>query len=297
MGVLHSLISSSLPLVPKPIVQRVASRYVAGEGLDEAIGTIRALEGQGLEVTLALLGEEVTERSKASMATDEYVAILDRLSSEEVSATISAKLTLLGLKVDEGFCSENLDRLVSRAKECGNFVRIDMEDHTCTDATLRLYRQALEKHGNVGTVLQSYLKRTLDDIRGLGSDADIRLCKGIYIEPESVAYKDYQKIRDNFLECLGALFDMGARVAVASHDEWLVDGAEKMVEERSLGPERYEFQTLLGVAERLRDRLHASGHTVRVYVPFGADWYEYSIRRLRENPQIAVNVMRAMVGV
>ncbi len=290
------MIAGALPLVPKPIVRTVASRYVAGEQLDEAVKTIRALNEAGLCATLALLGEEVTERGAAEAAVEEYMNVLATIEREGLDANISIKLTLLGLEIDEGFCLYNLEKVVVAAWERGNFVRVDMEDHPCTDATLRMVREMQAKYGNVGTVLQAYLKRTPRDIREElpESNPNIRLCKGIYIEPEAIAYQSDRVIREKFLEALDLLFDHNVYTGIATHDDVLVSGALERIEERGLSRDRYEFQMLLGVTEQLRKQLIDDGHKVRVYVPYGADWYAYSVRRLRENPKIAWYVTRAL---
>ena len=297
---LRKALGLSLPLVPKFIVGRVASRYVAGDSMDDAVRSARELESAGFRSTLALLGEEVDQRDKAIAATAEYVDLVERLAREDPpradSVGLSIKLTLLGLKVDRELCRDNLERLLESAKPHGTFVRIDMEDHTCTDDTLELYSEMASRHDHVGIVLQAYLRRTLSDIKALPEGAKVRLCKGIYIEPRSVAYKDYDTVRAAFVDALELLFMRGAIVGVATHDEYLVSQADGLVKRYDLGPHRYEFQTLLGVDEPLRDMLRDSGHPLRVYVPYGKEWYEYSIRRLRENPQIAVYVLKAMLG-
>ena len=292
---LRRLLGVALPLIPKPIVRRVASRYVAGETLDAAIAKVEELNRRGLEVTLALLGEEVTERATAEAAVEEYLQVLERLEPAGLRSGISIKLTLLGLEIDEAYCRSNLIRVLDAAAAHDTFVRIDMEDHTCTDATLRLYREMRERYDNVGTVLQAYLRRTPRDIEALPEGASIRLCKGLYIEPEEVAYHGYEEVRREFVRDLGLLFDRGAKVAVATHDRYLVDNAREEIRRRGR-PGGYEFQTLLGVTEGLRDELLSERHRVRVYVPYGRDWYAYSVRRLRENPQIAVYVLKAMFG-
>ncbi len=297
---LRTAIGLSLPLVPKFIVGRVASRYVAGDGMDDAVRAARDLEAAGFRSTLALLGEEVDQREHAVSATSEYVELIERLAREDPpradSVGVSIKLTLLGLKVDGALCRENLEQVLSSAASHETFVRIDMEDHTCTDDTLELYSEMLEHYPHMGIVLQAYMRRTLSDIRALPEGANVRLCKGIYIEPRGVAYKDYDTVRAAFVDALELLFMRGAIVGIATHDEYLVSQADGLIKRYDLGPERYEFQTLLGVDEQLRDVLRDSGHPLRVYVPYGKEWYEYSIRRLRENPQIAIYVLKALLG-
>lgn len=294
---LRKLISWGLPFVPRVIVGRVAKKYVAGATTEEALQCVDELNRQGFAATVALLGEEVTERSKATAAVEEYDRVLRALSDRGADANVSIKLTLLGLEIDLDFCRDGLDKVLSTADEVGNFARIDMEDHTCTDDTLRLYQEARQERGaHVGIVLQAYLKRTLPDIAELGEGINARLCKGIYIEPRRIAWKQYETVRLNFVQALEQLFEQGAYVGIATHDEYLVAASLGVIQRMGLGPDRYEFQTLLGVDEELRDSLRDLGHRVRVYVPYGRDWYPYSVRRLRENPQIAVYVMRAMLG-
>ena len=294
MSLVQRALSSALPLVPKSITKRVANRYVAGEALEEALATAEKLEQQSLVLTLALLGEELTERAEVNVAVDEYLAVLAAIDERGLNSGISIKLTLIGLDVDEGFCRENLYRLLDAAKAAKTFVRLDMEDHTYTDRTLAFYRDAHQRYDNVGTVLQAYMRRTLDDIAALPKDANLRLCKGIYIEPRSVAFQGYDRVRANFLLAFDKMIERGQNVAIATHDEFLVDGALERINQHKLPKDRYEFQTLLGVTEALRDRVRAAGHPVRVYLPYGQDWYAYSMRRLRENPKIAIYVAKAM---
>jgi proline dehydrogenase len=297
MAIFRNLLGRSLPFVPKPVVRRVARRYVAGETLTDASARTRELNERGFVATLALLGEEVTDRNRAKRAVEEYVELIDRIRADGLRSGISIKLTLLGLKIDEQFCRDNLFEVAAAARTAGLFVRIDMEDHTCTDATLRLYHGAQGRYGNLGLVLQAYLRRTLSDIASLEPGTSVRLCKGIYIEPAQVAYRDYHQVRESFIACLEALLARRCHVGIATHDDRLVDRSRVIVGALDLDAKAYEFQTLLGVREELRDRLHAEGHRVRVYVPYGADWYLYSIRRLRENPKIAVYVLRAFLGL
>jgi proline dehydrogenase len=298
MSLFDSMVQHGLPLIPKFIVGRVASRYVAGETLEDAVATIRRLNAEGAMATVDLLGEEVTERERAETAVREYVRIFDTIEELGLDCNVSIKPTLLGLRIDEGFCLENMDTIVARAKEHGNFVRIDMEDHTCTDATLRAYRTLQERHGNVGTVLQAYMRRTLADIGELlPHTPNIRLCKGIYREPRTIAWKDFHTIRANYVAALEKLLQGGAYVGIATHDEHLVWAGMMIVDRLGLGREAYEFQMLLGVDPELRRIILDHGHRLRVYVPFGRDWYPYSTRRLRENPTVAKHVMRAMLGL
>ena len=297
MSVFNRLLVTGLPAVPKPIVGRVASRYVAGEGLDAAVRVVRNLNQQGAMATVDVLGEEVSERAKATAAVEEYLQVFETIDREKLDSNVSIKLTLLGLKIDEGFCRDNVARIVETAKRFGNFVRIDMEDHTTTDATLRIYRELHARYGNVGVVLQAYMRRTLRDIEELPAEgASVRLCKGIYVEPRAIAWKGYETVRHNYVQALDKLFSRGVYVGIATHDEFLACAATALIDSHGLKPDQYEFQMLLGVDEELRRILIAAGHRLRVYVPYGRDWYPYSIRRLRENPEVARHVLKAMMS-
>jgi len=297
MSVFNRLLVTTLPLVPKAIVGRVASRYVAGETLDDAVRTVRSLNGQGAMATIDVLGEEVHERAKAEAAVAEYLQVLQAISTEKLDSNVSIKPTMLGLLIDEGFCRDNIERIAATAKEHGNFVRIDMEDRTTTDATLRIYRDLHARYGNVGVVLQAYMRRTLEDIDELPEQgASVRICKGIYVEPRDVAWKGYETVRANFVDALEKLIVRGVYPAIATHDEYLTCRAVGLIDKHGLPRDRYEFQMLLGVDEELRRILIAGGHRLRVYVPYGRDWHPYSIRRLRENPEVARHVLRAMLS-
>lgn len=297
MTLFSRLLVTSLPLVPKFIVGRVASRYVAGETMDDALRTVKALNDEGAMATIDILGEEVRSREKAAWAVGEYVRVFQAIRDRQVDSNMSIKLTLLGLKIDEALCLENVSRIAAAAKECGSFVRIDMEDRATTDATLRIYRQVQAQHGNMGVVLQAYMRRTLRDIAELPAEnPNVRICKGIYIEPREVAWKGHDTVRLAYLGALEKLLAAGVYVGIATHDEFLVSGACALLDRYATPRERYEFQMLLGVDPELRRILIAQGHRLRVYVPFGADWYPYSIRRLRENPEVAKHVLRAMFG-
>jgi proline dehydrogenase len=294
---LSRLVVATLPLVPKALVGRVAQRYVAGETREEALATVAELNAAGALATVDVLGEEVSERHKAEAAVEEYVALFDAIEASGVDANVSIKLTLLGLKIDETFCLENVARIAEAAKAHGNFVRLDMEDRTCTDATLRIYHELQKRFGNLGVVLQAYMRRTLRDIAELPAEgANVRLCKGIYIEPRATAWKGYETVRHSFVAALDKLIRRNVYVGIATHDEFLACAASALVDRHGLPRDRYEFQMLLGVDEQLRRILLDAGHRLRVYVPYGKDWYAYSTRRLRENPEVAGHVIRATLG-
>ena len=295
MGLFDWLVVRGLPLVPKPIVGKVASRYVAGERLEDALAEIERLAAEGAVATLDLLGEEVGERGRAEATFTAYEGMIAAIAERGLPSNISIKPTSLGLKIDERLCGELVARLVETAARHDNFVRIDMEDASTTDATLGIYAATRAKRPNVGVVLQAYLRRTLDDIEALPAEsANVRLCKGIYIEPRRLAYKEYATVRLSFLLALEKLLERGVYTAIATHDDHLICGALGLIDRLRVPRDRYEFQMLLGVEPELRRILLAAGHRLRVYVPFGRDWYPYSTRRLRENPQVAKHVIRAM---
>ena len=297
MSLFSRLVVLTLPVVPKFVVGRVARRYVAGETRDEAFEVIQRLNESGALATLDLLGEEVTDRRKAEAAVDEYLRLFDEIDDRGVKSNVSIKLTMIGLEIDEAFCRDNVDRIAAAAARHGNFLRIDMEDLTTTDATLRIYHELQPKHGNLGVVFQSYMRRTLDDIAGLPTiGGNVRLCKGIYIEPRADAWKGYDTVRRNFVAALDKLIRQGVYVGIATHDEYLICAARELIDRHQLARDRYEFQMLLGVDEEMRRILLAEGHRLRVYVPYGRDWYAYSMRRLRENPEVARHIIRGVLG-
>ena len=289
MALLDRAIVRVLPAVPKPVVRRMSRRYIAGDQLPDACRIVKTLNDKGKLATVDVLGEEITTREEALALVAEYERVLEAIQREGLDSNVSVKLTGFGLKLDRDFCRENLARLVRAAGARGNFVRIDMEDSSTTSDTLAIYRE-LRTEGleHVGIVLQSYMKRTLTDIAELADlKPNVRVCKGIYVEPPEVAYQDFETVRLNFVEAVRALFDNGSYVGIATHDEWIIAEALTLLEERELRPDQYEFQMLLGVRADLGDELVREGHRLRIYVPYGRQWYEYCIRRLQENPKIA----------
>jgi proline dehydrogenase len=278
-----------LPAVPRPVVRRLSRRYIAGPTLEDAVEAVRSLNEEAKMATIDVLGEEITRREEATALLAEYEDVLETVGREALDSNISVKLTGLGLNLDHVFCRDNISELVREAGARSSFVRIDMEDSSTTSETLALYRELREQElDNVGVVLQAYMKRTLADIADLADlRPNVRVCKGIYVEPAEVAFQEFDTVRMNFVEAVGALIDAGSYVAVATHDDWVIGEALALIEERGLGPNDYEFQMLLGVRPELGDELVREGHRLRIYVPFGRQWYEYSLRRLQENPKIA----------
>ena len=289
MALLDRAIVRVLPAVPRPVVRRLSSRYIAGPELADACRVVARLNERGRLATIDVLGEEVTRREQARELVAAYMDVFETIRRERLDANVSVKLTGLGLKLDRDLCRDNLARIVRCAAERDNFVRIDMEDSSTTSDTLAVYRELRERGlDNVGVVLQASLKRTLRDIGELAPlRPSVRVCKGIYVEPPELAYHEYETVRLSFVEAISALLDAGAYVAVATHDEWVIGEALALFAERGLEPSEYEFQMLLGVREELGDELVREGHRLRIYVPFGRQWYEYSLRRLQENPKIA----------
>ena len=285
VGLLDSAIVRLLPAVPKPVVRRLSSRYIAGPSLDDAIRVVERLNAEGKRATVDVLGEEVTSPDEAKAIAGQYVDALARIDEAGLDAGVSVKLTSLGLDIDHELCRDNLESVVRDAAAREAFVRIDMEDSSTTDRTLSLYRDLrLAGHANVGIVLQAYLRRTIADLEGL---ENVRLCKGIYVEPPELAYPEFDEVRANFVRCLERLVAQGTSVGIATHDEHLIGEALRIVREAGVARDRYEFQMLLGVRPDRGDELVAEGHPLRVYVPYGQDWYAYSLRRLQENPRIA----------
>ena len=289
MAILSRAIIRTLPAVPKPIVRKISERYIAGTRVEDACRVVKRLNTESKLATIDVLGEEITTWEEARHIGYEYENVFRAIDEQGLDSNVSVKLTGLGLKLDHGLCREILERLVRQAAERRNFVRIDMEDSSCTDETLRLYRELREAGlDNVGVVLQAYLRRTLDDVEALSDlRPNVRLCKGIYVEPEEIAYQGFDEVRENFVRALGALLDGGSYVGIATHDEWLIEEGERLVREAGRSPAEYEFQMLLGVRPQRGTELAEGGHRLRIYVPYGEEWYAYSLRRLQENPKIA----------
>jgi proline dehydrogenase len=289
VALLDRAIVNVLPAMPRGVVRRISSRYIAGTEVADACRVVSQLNDTGKMATIDVLGEEITSVDEAMAIMREYRYVFETIEREHLDSNVSVKLTALGLKLGYGLCRRNLEKVVSHAQEVGNFVRIDMEDSTTTDETLRLYRE-LRKNGfdNLGVVLQAHLRRTLDDIEALADlTPNVRLCKGIYVEPPELAFQEFEEVRANYVAALDALLDAGSYVGIATHDEWLITEGKRLVAQHGLERKQYEFQMLLGVRRRLANALVAEGHRLRIYVPYGQHWYAYSMRRLQENPKIA----------
>jgi proline dehydrogenase len=298
LAIFDRAIVRMLPAVPRPLVQKLSERYIAGPELKDARETVRRLNGEGKLATIDVLGEEITNEDEAAAIVRAYQDVFADIERCGLDANVSVKLTALGLNLDYELCRANLGVVVTDAASRGNFVRIDMEDSSTTDDTLRLYRELREQgHDNVGVVLQAMLRRTEDDIAALADlKPSVRLCKGIYSEPPELAFQDFDEVRASFVRALEALLDAGSYVGIATHDEWLLDEGRRLVAERDLSRDEFEFQMLLGVRPALGDALVREGNRLRIYVPFGRHWYAYSLRRLQENPKIAGYIAADTLG-
>jgi proline dehydrogenase len=287
-----------LPAVPKPVVQKLSERYIAGPELKDARETVRRLNADGKMATIDVLGEEITNEEEAAAIVRAYQDVFADIERCELDSNVSVKLTALGLNLGHEICRDNLRTVVEDAASRGNFVRIDMEDSSTVDETLRLYRELRgDGYDNVGVVLQAMLRRTGADIRVLADlRPSVRVCKGIYVEPPEVAYQDFEEVGASFVRALEALLEAECYVGIATHDEWLLDEGRRLVSEKGLARDQYEFQMLLGVRPRLGDELVREGHRLRIYVPFGRHWYAYSLRRLQENPKIAGYIAADTLG-
>ncbi len=295
MNPLNRLVVRTLPLVPKAVVRRIASRYVAGETLEEALALVRSLNAEGCSATLDVLGEDVTRPDETEATVIAYERALADIAARGLDSNISVKLTALGLKLEPAHCRRQFARIVEAAKAHGIFVRIDMEDSPVTEETIRIFFEFRKVYDRVGIVLQAYLRRSAEDARRIAAvGGNVRVCKGIYVEPSSIAFQDREEIRKSYIELVNLLLSSGSHVGIATHDPLLVERALGVIGRLRLPREAYEFQMLLGVAGTLRRRLVADGRRLRVYVPYGDAWYAYSVRRLKENPAIAGHVVKGL---
>jgi len=296
VSLINNLIVQFVQLLPKSVVGFFSKKYIAGETLQSGIDLVKKLNAKGIYATMDVLGESVKNKSEAIEAKNQAMEVLEAIEKNKLMANLSIKPTQMGLAIDENFAFEQVLELVKKAAEYKNFVRIDMEDSPFTDKTINLYRKIYEQYKNVGIVIQAYMKRSLDDVLILNKiGTNYRLCKGIYVEPASIAYKDRQAIRDNYLKILDAIFKDGNYVGIATHDKPLIDAAYKRIKEQNIPKDKFEFQMLLGVREDLRDKINNDGYKIRIYVPFGKDWYAYSVRRLKENPSVAGHIVKSFL--
>jgi proline dehydrogenase len=297
----NKMIAAMLPYMPKGFVWVFSKRYIAGKKIKDAIRVSKDLNSHGIKVTVDLLGEFITKLSEAEKNKEEYLGIIETFIKEGIDGNFSLKPTMFGLLIDKEVCYKNIREIVALAASYDNFIRIDMEDSQCVDLEIELYRKLkAEFPKHVGLVVQAYLKRTLQDLEDLmdlhsdDNPLNYRICKGIYVEPAEIAYKKYHEINEHFLTDLEYMFKEGIYPGIATHDKTLVEGAYKLIEKYKVSKDKYEFQMLYGVTPELRKSIVDKGHTMRVYVPFGEQWFAYSTRRLKENPRMAWLIIKAL---
>ena len=298
MKLINNAIVTLVQILPKSFVHLFAKKYIAGESLDDAIRVVKELNNKGIYATIDVLGEDVNTKKDSEEAKNNCLAVLDAINKNKLRANLSLKPTQFGILIDWYLCFRQVSEILDKASDISNFIRIDMEDSSLTDDTLELYTKLRNKYTNVGVVVQAYLKRTYNDIvKQNKQDANYRLCKGIYVEPEEIAFKDQQQIRDNYVKVLELLFQNGNYVGIATHDEYLINRACELIKQYNVPKEKFEFQMLYGVREELRDKINAQGFKIRVYVPFGEHWYNYSVRRLQENSQLAWYITKSIFSL
>ncbi|MEW6702407.1 MAG: proline dehydrogenase family protein [Bacteroidota bacterium] len=295
MKAINDAIVGFVKLLPESIVQVFAKKYIAGEKLEDAVRVVKGLNEKRIAATIDVLGESVNTKRESELAKKECLAVLDAIHQNKLDSNLSIKPTQLGLLIDKQFCYEQVSEILNKAKSYNNFVRIDMEDSTTTDATFELHNKLKEEYSNVGVVVQAYLRRTFNDVIKMNKNrTNYRICKGIYIEPEEISFKDRQQVRDNFMKTLDLMLEHGNYVGIATHDEYLLKGAYELIKKKNIMKDKFEFQMLYGVTEDLRDKINADGYKIRIYVPYGEHWYKYSIRRLQENPQVAWYITKSI---
>ncbi len=298
---INKLIAGILPYMPKSFVWLFSKRYIAGKTIEDAINESKKLNSDGIMVTIDLLGEFITKLEQAKENTNTYLEIIETVEKHDIDGNYSLKPTMFGLLLDKDICYQYIRKIVAKAASYDNFVRIDMEDSQCVDLELEMFRKLkVEFPKNVGLVFQAYLKRTLDDVQNLQdlnseeTPINYRLCKGIYVESEKIAYKKYEEINQHFLKDLEYMFQNKIYPGIATHDKPLVEGAYKLIEKYNVPKHMYEFQMLYGVTPELRATIVENKHPMRVYIPYGKDWFAYSTRRLKENPKMAFLIIKAL---
>lgn len=297
----NKFIAAILPYFPKKIIWIFSRAYISGEGIEDAMRISKELNSKNIKVTIDVLGEFIKTLDEADSNKKEYLNLIEISYKNGIDGNFSVKPTSFGLLIDKNICFGHLSDIVAKAASYNGFIRIDMEDSACTDDEIDIFRKLKAVYpANVGLVVQAYLKRTLDDLKelsdlnSLNRPLSFRLCKGIYVEPAEIAYKNYKEINQHFLEDLEFMFRNKIHAGIATHDKPLVDSAYKLIEKYSVPKNMYEFQMLYGVTPGLRESIVNKGHTMRVYVPFGKEWFGYSTRRLKENPKMASHIIKAI---
>lgn len=298
---INQLIAAVLPYFPKRIVWIFSKKYISGENLTDALRESEKLNREGCSVTIDILGEFITKLSEAEGYKTQYLEVIEKFSSGKIIGNFSVKPSMFGLLIDKEVCYSNIREIVEMANKKNSFIRIDMEDSSCTDDEIFLYRRLKAEFPNrVGLVVQAYMHRTLNDLKQLmdchtaESPLNFRLCKGIYVEDQSIAFKGYQEIRDHYLEDLEFMFRNDIYAGIATHDSFLIEKAIEMITNLSIPKDRYEFQMLFGVNPKLRQSIIEKGFPMKVYVPFGKQWFKYSTRRLKENPNMVWHIIKAI---
>lgn len=298
---INQLLANALPYMPKKLIWIFSKRYIAGETIEDGIKVCRQLNHEGIEVTVDLLGEFIDTLQQAEDNKNKYLQIIERFTSEGIIGHFSVKPTSFGLLIDQKICLANIEEVVKKAAEKKSFVRIDMEDSQCVDMELNLYRNLQQKYpANCGLVLQAYMRRTKNDLMDLsniqtnGHPLNFRLCKGIYNEAKEIAYKGFEEIQEHYIDDLNYMLDNNMYVGIATHDKQLITKAFEIIKEKKIDKTKYEFQMLYGVTPELRSSIVKQGYKMRVYVPFGKDWFGYSTRRLKENPKMASHIVKAL---
>ena len=297
----NQLLANALPYMPKKLVWIFSHRYIAGETIEDGLKGCRQLNDEGIEVTVDLLGEFIETIEQAEENKKKYIEIIERFTSEGIIGNFSLKPSMFGLLINKEVCLANIEDVVKKAVEKDTFIRIDMEDAQCVDMELEIYRKLQQKYpAHVGLVLQAYMRRTKDDLLDMknihvnGVPLNFRLCKGIYNEAKEIAYKAFEEVQEHYIDDLNYMLDQNMYVGIATHDKQMVDKAFEIIKQKKLDKTKYEFQMLYGVTPELRSSIVKKGHKMRVYVPFGKDWFGYSTRRLKENPQMASHIVKAL---
>jgi len=297
----NKIIAAILPYFPKKFIWIFSKSYISGETLDDAMRVSKELNSKGIKVTLDVLGEFIKTLDEAEANKKEYLNLIEISYKNRIDGNFSVKPTSFGLLIDKEVCYTHIREIVAKAAFYNGFIRIDMEDSPCTDDEIALFRRLKAEFPlNVGLVVQAYLRRTLKDLEqmiDLNNEKiplNYRLCKGIYVEHESISFKKYEEINQHYLEDLEFLLRNKIYVGIATHDKPLVEGAYKLIKKYNVPKNMYEFQMLYGVTPKLRDSIVNEGHTMRVYVPFGKQWFGYSTRRLKENPKMASHIIKAV---
>jgi len=299
---INRLIAAVLPYMPKRLVWIFSKKYISGEYLADAIRESEKINSEGCAVTIDILGEFISRLEEAESYKIQYIEVIEQFSSRKIKGNFSVKPSMFGLLLDKEACYRIIREIVAVADKYNSFIRIDMEDSTCTNDEINIYNRLREEFPKrVGLVIQAYMRRTLDDVKNLmksdttTSPLNFRLCKGIYIEDKSIAFKGYQEVRDHFMEDLEFMLKNDIFVGIATHDRYLVEQSMLLIKRLNISKEKYEFQMLYGVNPKLRKSIVEKGNTMRVYLPFGTEWFNYSTRRLKENPNMVWHILKALI--